>query len=206
MTDTQQALLQNILDNPDDDQARLVYADFLEEAGEVDRAEFIRVQIRIAQIDEEIQSDEDCDNPGCSCCVERRPLRKREREIFPGDRWYPSWSKSDYDYFTVDWCRGFIHTINLSSEAWFAHHAEILAQHPVREVTLTTMPEARRSHSVRGEPGTWFEFPARFMIRIDSVFLNILPLFSPRNAKAIVIEALGQTWPKITFYLPVEFT
>lgn len=37
-----------ILEHPDDDTARLIYADHLEEQGESARAEFIRLQIRIA--------------------------------------------------------------------------------------------------------------------------------------------------------------
>lgn len=45
-----QALLQDILDHPDDDAARLVYADWLEEMeGEQQRAQFIREGVRIAR-------------------------------------------------------------------------------------------------------------------------------------------------------------
>ena len=39
------ALLRSIAQNPDDAEPRLALADFLEEAGEVDRAEFIRLQV-----------------------------------------------------------------------------------------------------------------------------------------------------------------
>ena len=42
------ALLQAVFDRPDDDLPRLVYADWLEEHGDPARAEFIRVQCRIA--------------------------------------------------------------------------------------------------------------------------------------------------------------
>src|SRR5438552_3731260 len=40
-------LLRAILDDPDDDGLRLVYADWLEEHGEPERAEFIRVQLEL---------------------------------------------------------------------------------------------------------------------------------------------------------------
>src|SRR5262245_50020718 len=46
----EEALLQTIFDNPDDDAPRLIYADWLEERGDpvnVARAEFIRVQIEL---------------------------------------------------------------------------------------------------------------------------------------------------------------
>jgi uncharacterized protein (TIGR02996 family) len=43
------SLLAAILEAPDDDAPRLVYADWLEEQGDADRAEFIRLQCRLAQ-------------------------------------------------------------------------------------------------------------------------------------------------------------
>src|SRR5262245_17450169 len=43
-------LLQAILDTPDDDGLRLVYADWLEEHGDASRAEFIRVQVERARL------------------------------------------------------------------------------------------------------------------------------------------------------------
>jgi uncharacterized protein (TIGR02996 family) len=45
--------LQSILDEPDDDTPRLVYADWLEEHGEPQRAAFIRAQCRLAVMDED---------------------------------------------------------------------------------------------------------------------------------------------------------
>lgn len=44
-----ESFLAAILDKPDDDGPRLVYADWLEERGETARAEFIRVQIELAR-------------------------------------------------------------------------------------------------------------------------------------------------------------
>jgi uncharacterized protein (TIGR02996 family) len=46
--DTESALLQAIIDHPADDLPRLVYADFLEEHGRPERAEFIREDIALA--------------------------------------------------------------------------------------------------------------------------------------------------------------
>ena len=44
-----EALVRNVFDNPDDDLARLVFADYLEEHGDGDRAEFIRLQVEYAR-------------------------------------------------------------------------------------------------------------------------------------------------------------
>jgi uncharacterized protein (TIGR02996 family) len=52
MTDDQ-GLFQAILDNPDDDGVRLIYADYLDEHGEPQRADFIRVQIELALLPED---------------------------------------------------------------------------------------------------------------------------------------------------------
>jgi uncharacterized protein (TIGR02996 family) len=44
------AMLRAIIDAPDDDTPRLVYADLLEENGDADRAEFIRLQVEPARL------------------------------------------------------------------------------------------------------------------------------------------------------------
>ncbi|HVK16992.1 MAG TPA: TIGR02996 domain-containing protein [Fimbriiglobus sp.] len=49
MTADERALIQAIIAAPDDDLPRLVYADWLEEHGRPERAEFIRVQCELAQ-------------------------------------------------------------------------------------------------------------------------------------------------------------
>src|SRR5262245_30566913 len=48
----EKALLAAIWDEPYDDTVRLVYADWLDEHGQPERAEFIRVQIELARLDE----------------------------------------------------------------------------------------------------------------------------------------------------------
>jgi uncharacterized protein (TIGR02996 family) len=48
---TDEGFLQAILDDVEDDALRLVYADWLEEHGQPERAEFIRVQVELARLD-----------------------------------------------------------------------------------------------------------------------------------------------------------
>lgn len=88
MTDRRAALLQAVIANPADDDLRLILADWLEDHGQQERSEFIRVQCRLAE-------------PGfasgaCACFpqpfrgkgyeCEFHVLQRREREIF-GDTW-----------------------------------------------------------------------------------------------------------------------
>jgi uncharacterized protein (TIGR02996 family) len=48
-----EAFLRDICEHPEDDAPRLVYADWLEEHGNPERAEFIRVQCRLAALPED---------------------------------------------------------------------------------------------------------------------------------------------------------
>ena len=64
------ALLQAIIDSPDDESLRLVYADYLEENGEAARADFIRTQCELARLPEDSER--------------RASLEARERELLPG--------------------------------------------------------------------------------------------------------------------------
>jgi uncharacterized protein (TIGR02996 family) len=67
MTD-RDALLRAICDNPDDDAPRLIYADWLDEHGDQNLAEFVRVQIELASVSESTRST--------------HPLLAREAELF----------------------------------------------------------------------------------------------------------------------------
>ena len=50
MTDHQAALLEAIRADPESDEPRLVFADWAEERGDLDRATFIRAQLRLASL------------------------------------------------------------------------------------------------------------------------------------------------------------
>src|SRR5262245_57708734 len=87
------AFLRAIIDRPDDDLPRLVYADYLDEVGDPARAEFIRVQCELAGLPE--------DDP-------RRPaLEDREHELL--DEHEPEWL-GDYGRIAHEWefRRGFL--------------------------------------------------------------------------------------------------
>src|SRR5262245_9446403 len=59
--------LRAIVADPGDDTPRLVYADWLDEHGQPDRAEFIRTQVELAR--------------GIAEAARRESLRRREREL-----------------------------------------------------------------------------------------------------------------------------
>jgi uncharacterized protein (TIGR02996 family) len=66
------AFLQAIINDPDDDTPRLVYADYLDDRGENERAEFIRVQCELARL-----PDAGAGQPS----PRRQELEARERQL-----------------------------------------------------------------------------------------------------------------------------
>jgi len=121
MNAEQQALLRTILEHPDDDAPRLVYADWLEERGDPDqgaRAYFIRRQIALSAIDPAELSGEAIDE-------QRRLLDLAER------RWSSDWLRGQ-----AQWRRGFIEGVFCSVADWVEHREELLADHPIRRVAL----------------------------------------------------------------------
>lgn len=98
-----QDLMLGILNHPKDNDRRLVYADWLEEQGKSERAEFIRVQVEIAGNGRqlhcslfmytcgELWSDlEGLKEHGCAGCQRYATLRLRERELLTAEnamRW-----------------------------------------------------------------------------------------------------------------------
>ncbi len=65
MQTDEQAYLLGILEHPAEDFRRLIYADWLEENGQADRCELIRVQLALATTEEECS---DCGGTGCPYC------------------------------------------------------------------------------------------------------------------------------------------
>lgn len=129
MTDND-AFLRTIIDNPRDDAPRLVYADWLEEHGDemsVARAEFIRVQCQLARI------------PNFSLiCRESELSNLLGFGHSPIDkRWYPQFSKSDYDYYRCDIRRGFVESIRATFDQWNENAVALRAAAPLLEVKLT---------------------------------------------------------------------
>jgi uncharacterized protein (TIGR02996 family) len=66
------AFLADIRDHPDDDTPRLIYADWLEERGDI-RAEFLRVQVRLAELKHKAREDRRL----------KARLRHRLRQLLP---------------------------------------------------------------------------------------------------------------------------
>src|SRR5579872_1614374 len=124
----QDALFAAILDAPDDDAPRLVYADWLDEHGQPERAEFIRVQIERARLL--------ADNPRAEA------LKKREKVLWEahGDGWrkeLPVWARPRCLYE-----RGFATAVQARARDFLKGAAGLLRRAPVRRVELRNLDDA----------------------------------------------------------------
>lgn len=131
-----EALLQAIIDNPDADLPRLVYADWLEEhGGDSERAEFVRVQIELPN---------------------RGPdfLKQYDRELELMDQktkeWFPDFEiTNNPEWFDEPNCdgkkpekwallrRGFIERFACTMNYWLEHGPKLIREYPIQFVMIT---------------------------------------------------------------------
>jgi uncharacterized protein (TIGR02996 family) len=143
-------ILADILAHPGDDTPRLVYADWLEESGEGERAEFIRAQIELAACPEPDGRCR-CGKPACRWCpIQWRVARLLlERSLSWLDR-----PCMDLESATAGrachYRRGFVEAVRCTLDGWKAHGPDIVRAHPVREVSIVGRePRHRERHQGR---------------------------------------------------------
>lgn len=113
-----ESLLAAVIANPDDDVLRLAFADWFDENGQSDRAEFIRVQIERARLQ--------ADDPRQSELMHREVVLLAEH----GQEWF-GFAPNDHLVFR----RGFVEGIALHPEHKLQLE-EIFRTHPIRELRL----------------------------------------------------------------------
>ncbi len=131
----EEAFLQAIFTEPEEDTHRLAYADWLEERGGAAaqaRAEFIRVQVELARL-----PADDARAP---------ELRKREKKLWEANRsaWLETVPRS-LRRRDLSFRRGFLEEIRLTPAALLRHGDALFRLHPIRRVHLEeriTPPEA----------------------------------------------------------------
>jgi uncharacterized protein (TIGR02996 family) len=117
-----EAFLQDIVDHPEDDGPRLVYADWLEDHGDPDRAEFIRVQIELARLEE---WDERWDE-----------LKQREQRALRGYR--QEWlGAAERLVNRWEFRRGFLDSAFVRPKDLVAFGEELFRRTPLRHVRLS---------------------------------------------------------------------
>jgi uncharacterized protein (TIGR02996 family) len=116
-----EAFLRSIIESPDDDAPRLAYSDWLEEHGDADRAEFIRVQCRLASID--------ADDP------ERRELQEREYELL-AEHWGEWAGPLVGRVHRWQFRRGFVEQVSVKAGRFLKEAKWLLDFAPIRELRV----------------------------------------------------------------------
>ncbi|MEO2088340.1 MAG: TIGR02996 domain-containing protein [Gemmataceae bacterium] len=144
MDGTGQTLTAAVIASPDDDLPRLVYADWCDENGHPERAEFIRVQCALARPDG-LPADRLAD------------LRIREQTLLEvhGESWLaplrargePLFSPRTHGRFH----RGFVETVWMPAAEFLTNADRLFERCPVRELRVTqTTPEEFRQLVIDG--------------------------------------------------------
>jgi uncharacterized protein (TIGR02996 family) len=116
-----EVFLHDIVANPDDDTPRLIYADWLEDHGDPDRAEFIRLQCELERMG---KSD-----------TRSRELQRRERELLEANK--ENWAGPVRSLVeSWDFRRGFIERVEMTGAAFLTGGAGMLRLAPVRQMRL----------------------------------------------------------------------
>jgi uncharacterized protein (TIGR02996 family) len=147
------AFLEDIIAHPEDDTSRLVFADWLDDHGEADRAEFIRLQVQIARLS--------AGDP------QRRPLEKRQEELLA--RHEGVWKSALPALEGVTWqdfTRGFVEAVFVESvEAFLAQAPSLFAAAPVRRLQVGQVDAE----------GAWALARSRWLLRLSELNLGNNP-------------------------------
>lgn len=113
--------LKAIVHEPDEDAHRLIYADWLEENGNPERAEFIRVQCELAMLNEDT--------------MHRRKLAFRSRELL--EQHEEEWAGPLREHFWLfSFHRGFVDTISIHDEDLYDPAKELFSLYPLRRLAI----------------------------------------------------------------------
>jgi len=152
----ERAFVTAIIENVEDDTPRLVYADWLEENGDPDRAEFIRLQIELAGLEDQDRPIGTGKKPGST--PRERLLQKREGELLDLHRreWKSVLPKRAQEELLCEFRRGFVARMSVSAARFLRGGAALCRATPLEELQLT-------NHQGRTEPLA--DFPALARVR-----------------------------------------
>ena len=123
------ALLKAVASAPDDDLPRLVYADWLDEHGRAERAEFVRLQIGEHTADS-WSSRADCRTAAAALLEEHHLAWTKELP-----RWVRMWYQERNDRLP-DFRRGFIEELSVYFSPFTRFGGDLLARVPISRLTL----------------------------------------------------------------------
>lgn len=166
-TNTAQGLLADIIEHPEADDLRLIYADWLDDHDEEERAEFIRVQVELAKAELRLK---DSQSKRCRECINKEWVHRGElcnkchelewevkdrqdasydyiesnrfelgEETIPGE---PGWHTIDSGILSVNeiillFRRGFVAEVHAPLAVLQQHLPALVQSHPIERVRAT---------------------------------------------------------------------
>jgi uncharacterized protein (TIGR02996 family) len=127
----EEVFLRDILENPDDDAVRLIYADWLMERGDP-RGEFIHVQCQLARSEGPLADWE----AWADLAARQTALRQREKELL--ERHGEEWARPIRRFATdCEFRRGFVETVAMTVAVFVGDGEELFRRAPVQRVRFT---------------------------------------------------------------------
>lgn len=190
MTTTGDLLLRAILEHPEDDDRRIVYADWLEENEQLDRANYIRWSV--------LETNH----------IKASNLLAANQQRWFGDQLAQSlWTAGTQWGDVVRWQRGFVAEVSCTSLEFVTHARALFRAHPVERVKLTDCKPATTYGMAEGNNGAVWERLSVYQTRktwdhvLDNELFDALVLVVGVAAKgstrlvfpteATALEALG---------------
>jgi uncharacterized protein (TIGR02996 family) len=140
-TDTGRGLLRAICEDPWDDTPRLIFADFLDDLGQAERAEFIRRDVAYDQAYKE--QDTAYKERDTMTREQRRERWEEHQRVYDAVRQYePDWTWPMRELFggdveDVSYDRGLVGQVCVPAGLFVRHAAALFRVQPVTMVTLT---------------------------------------------------------------------
>lgn len=170
------AFTRAVLARPDDDLPRLIFADWLDERGESERAEFIRVQVELARLKPTVPEDFTATDEAMAAqerCWRLEFQQWHDLAQIADDGWFApldyTWGDGKRSSPALDLAdghndvhflvrRGFVDEITCRTEWFLAHAAEIFRAQPVTRVVLSNLEPDRTYHNDTGaECWAWWK-------------------------------------------------
>ncbi len=211
-------ILARVLADPADDAVRLVYADWLQENGQDEWAELIRLQVELARpepvappsasnlfrADQYLEHRRQRDEYHAAV-EDRRAKGDRAARAMRGVK-VPvpaGWAVRTTLMATLGargelrLFRGFAEHALCPAAVWFEDAGRLAAMHPVRRVTLTTRPETAED----GRAGlAWFVARPAAQLTFGRIH-DEANRFRSSPGDAALLAMLALVWPRITFDL-----
>lgn len=213
MTD-RDAFMQTIIEHPQDNHARLVFADWLEEHDDPERAEFIRLQVELAKrpLSSELPRPGELMHRCSGCGYYRQPsyqgpcfarLKTRADKLLEKNylNYVPKIAAGVFPRFVFT--RGFVSQItSLDYRSWQVIGDETCRQTPIESVRLTDRPQIMTDWESAAFslliPGTGRR---DITITLKNAVPKIGELFSMAFDR-VTNCLLAARWPRITFEMP----